>query len=147
MTDGTGYSAARSIITAMIICLMAAPGAAGQDSFGPWNADVAVGDEAVPGIAINAGHDCCTGPLAADRGVYDAFTGGAVLLIRVFQIWISPLDGPSCRFSPTCSAYGRAAVQRYGALLGGVLAGDRILRCNIFSKPGNDPVPDLVPGK
>jgi uncharacterized protein len=128
---------------------MASLNAAAQDSFGPWEADVAVGDEAVITASAAGSHDCrgCSGSAGIDRGVYDAYTGGAVLLIRVFQIWISPQDGPSCRYRPTCSAYGKAAVQKYGALLGGVLAGDRILRCNIFSKSGDDPVPNLTPGK
>jgi uncharacterized protein len=119
-----------------------------KDTFGPWAADVAVGDEAVRGVSILGSHDCggCSGATGYDRGVYNGFTGGAVLLIRVFQIWISPLDGPSCRYQPTCSAYGKIAVQKYGALLGGILAGDRILRCNIFSKSGYDPVPNLETG-
>jgi uncharacterized protein len=138
----------RTIYIIAAFCLLAAPAAMAKDSFGPWDADVAVGDEAVespPG----AGHGrcCAASEQVTDRGVYDAYTGGAVLLIRVFQIWISPLDGPSCRFRPVCSAYGRDAVRKYGAFLGGVLAGDRILRCNIFSTPGDDPVPDLAPVK
>lgn len=122
--------------------------AVARDSFGPWAADVAVGDDAVRDLAAEGHHGCggCSGAAGIDRGVYDAYTGGAVLLIRVFQIWISPLDGPSCRYQPVCSAYGKIAVQKYGAFLGGILAGDRILRCNIFSKSGTDPVPDLFPG-
>lgn len=137
-----------NICIIMAICLLAAPPVIAKDSFGPWDADVAVGDETMENLPA-AGHDRCgsaAGP-AAERGVYDAYTGGASLLIRVFQIWISPLDGPSCRFRPVCSAYGREAVRRYGAFLGGILAGDRILRCNIFSTPGDDPVPDLMPVK
>ncbi|OHD63165.1 MAG: membrane protein insertion efficiency factor YidD [Spirochaetes bacterium RBG_13_51_14] len=67
-----------------------------------------------------------------------------MLFIRAFQIWISPQDGPSCRFRPTCSAYGKIAVQKHGAFLGAILVGDRILRCNPFSKPRDDPVPDII---
>ncbi len=132
----------------MAICLLAASAVMAGDSFGPWDADVAVGDESAEGLHA-AGHGRCRAAAepVTDRGVYDAYTGGALLLIRVFQIWISPLDGPSCRFSPVCSAYGREAVRKYGAFLGGVLAGDRILRCNIFSAPGEDPVPDQLPVK
>jgi uncharacterized protein len=105
--------------------------------FGPWDADVSVGDRSSDWL--ERADDAR--PIAL-RGIYDSFTGGALLLIRAFQIWISPQDGPSCRFHPTCSVYGKIAVQKYGAFLGSVLAGDRILRCNIFSKPGDDPVPD-----
>lgn len=46
-----------------------------------------------------------------------------------------------CRFHPTCSTYGREAILRYGWPRGTVLAGTRILRCNPFSKGGEDPVP------
>lgn len=105
--------------------------------FGPWDAGVTVGDGPV---AAQAAPDAGGSP--AVRGIYDSFTGGALLLIRAFQIWISPQDGPSCRFHPTCSAFGKIAVQKYGAFIGSVLAGDRILRCNLFSRPGEDPVPD-----
>jgi uncharacterized protein len=46
-----------------------------------------------------------------------------------------------CRFRPTCSAYGREAILRYGLPKGGALAATRILRCNPFAKGGEDPVP------
>ncbi len=142
------YRVIVSIIAAVAACMVASINAAAQDSFGPWAADVAVGDDAVQDLYAEGHYNCgiCSGAAGVDRGVYDAFTGGSVLLIRVFQIWISPLDGPSCRYRPVCSAYGKIAVQKYGALLGGILAGDRILRCNVFSKSGKDPVPDLFPG-
>jgi len=45
-----------------------------------------------------------------------------------------------CRFHPTCSDYGYQAVSQYGVLRGGWMALKRILRCNPFSKGGNDPV-------
>jgi putative membrane protein insertion efficiency factor len=46
-----------------------------------------------------------------------------------------------CRFHPTCSAYGREAIRRYGLPKGAVLAASRIVRCNPFVKGGDDPVP------
>jgi putative membrane protein insertion efficiency factor len=46
-----------------------------------------------------------------------------------------------CRFLPTCSAYGREAIRRYGLPKGGFLAASRIVRCNPLAKGGNDPVP------
>jgi putative membrane protein insertion efficiency factor len=136
-------------VTIIVFILIFPLEAVSQQSFKPWDTDVAVGDEDVHGpfasaYASNDIATCCSGAVGVDRGVNDAFTGGALLLIRVFQIWISPQDGPSCRFRPTCSAYGKIAVQKHGAFLGGVLAGERILRCNIFSKPGDDPVPDKI---
>jgi putative membrane protein insertion efficiency factor len=46
-----------------------------------------------------------------------------------------------CRYQPTCSAYGREAIRRYGLPKGGMLAAARVLRCNPFAKGGEDPVP------
>ena len=65
-------------------------------------------------------------------------------LIRSYQRNISPLRPPSCRFSPTGSAYALEAVEKYGALKGGWLALRRILRCHPFHRQRSiqyDPVP------
>ena len=65
-------------------------------------------------------------------------------LIRSYQRNISPLRPPCCRFIPTCSAYAREAVEKYGALKGGWLALRRILRCHPFHRQRSiqyDPVP------
>ena len=64
-----------------------------------------------------------------------------VLLVRGYQLLISPLLGPRCRFYPTCSQYAKEAIEKYGALKGGRLAVWRILRCNPFTRGGYDPVP------
>lgn len=63
------------------------------------------------------------------------------LLIRFYQICISPLFPSSCRFYPTCSSYALEAVQKYGPWNGIVLAVKRIIRCNPYCKGGYDPVP------
>lgn len=62
-------------------------------------------------------------------------------LIRVYQLTISPLLGPTCKYYPSCSHYGFEAVHRHGALRGTVLAGWRVLRCNPWSNGGVDEVP------
>ena len=65
-----------------------------------------------------------------------------LLLIRFYQKCISPYTPPSCRFTPTCSAYAYTAIQKYGALKGGYLALRRLLRCNPFYKGDYfDPAP------
>lgn len=64
------------------------------------------------------------------------------LFIVFYQRAISPYTPPSCRYIPTCSRYALDAVERYGAIRGGLLAVWRILRCNPFSKGGYDPVPN-----
>lgn len=48
---------------------------------------------------------------------------------------------PCCRFIPTCSQYALEAIEKYGAIKGGILALRRILRCNPLCKGGYDPVP------
>ena len=63
-------------------------------------------------------------------------------LIRFYQRGISPLHGPCCRYLPTCSQYALEAIERFGALKGGLLALWRVLRCNPFSRGGFDPVPE-----
>ena len=134
-----------------VLCLAAACAAGGDamGEFGPWNPDVAVGDA---GVAAKAGGQA-TRPAAghsishnAHGGVYNGIQGGAYLMIRFFQAAVSPQDGPNCMYRPVCSAYGRAAVSMHGALLGSILAGDRILRCNHFNRPGDDPVPVTILG-
>lgn len=61
-------------------------------------------------------------------------------LIRFYRAAISPLLGANCRYIPTCSAYAMQAIEKYGALKGGLMALRRILRCHPFCKGGYDPV-------
>ena len=61
--------------------------------------------------------------------------------IRLYQVCISPLLGPSCRFTPTCSEYARQAILKHGPIKGLGLAIWRILRCNPWGGSGYDPVP------
>lgn len=62
-------------------------------------------------------------------------------LIRAYQLFISPILPPSCRFEPTCSHYGYEAIRKYGVIKGGWLAVWRVCRCNPWGKGGYDPVP------
>ncbi|CAA9471400.1 MAG: Membrane protein insertion efficiency factor YidD [uncultured Rubrobacteraceae bacterium] len=61
--------------------------------------------------------------------------------IRIYQRFVSPLLPPSCRFTPSCSKYTVEAIQKHGAIRGGLLGAWRILRCNPFCRGGHDPVP------
>lgn len=61
-------------------------------------------------------------------------------LIRFYQLFISPLTGPSCRFVPTCSQYAIEAIQHHGPLKGSLLAAWRLVRCHPFHPGGYDPV-------
>jgi len=64
-----------------------------------------------------------------------------VLLVRGYQVALSPLLPASCRYYPSCSAYAIEALERHGALRGSWLAARRIARCHPFSPGGYDPVP------
>ncbi|MBA3342137.1 MAG: membrane protein insertion efficiency factor YidD [Gemmatimonadaceae bacterium] len=64
-----------------------------------------------------------------------------VLVIRGYQLWISPLFPASCRYYPTCSSYAIEAIEKHGVLSGSWLAVCRILRCHPFRPGGFDPVP------
>lgn len=62
-------------------------------------------------------------------------------LIRLYQRTVSRVLPSTCRFEPSCSAYGYEAVQRYGVWRGGLLTLRRLGRCHPFHPGGHDPVP------
>lgn len=64
-----------------------------------------------------------------------------ILPIRFYQLCISPLLPPSCRYTPTCSQYAIEAIRKHGALRGSWLAIKRICRCHPWGGSGYDPVP------
>jgi putative membrane protein insertion efficiency factor len=64
-----------------------------------------------------------------------------ILLVRGYQVSLGQLLPPACRYYPTCSAYAIEALERHGALRGGMLSVKRILRCHPFRPGGYDPVP------
>ena len=62
-------------------------------------------------------------------------------VLRAYQLLISPLRPPSCRYLPTCSDYAIEALARHGPLWGSVLALRRLARCHPWGGNGYDPVP------
>ncbi|MFM9008654.1 MAG: membrane protein insertion efficiency factor YidD [Bacteroidota bacterium] len=62
-------------------------------------------------------------------------------LISFYQQALSPLLGPSCRYTPTCSSYGAEAIRKHGARKGGWLTLKRICSCHPWGGSGYDPVP------
>lgn len=63
-------------------------------------------------------------------------------LIRGYQLLISPVLGPNCRYLPSCSDYAAEAILRHGALVGSWLALKRLARCHPWAGSGYDPVPE-----
>ena len=51
-------------------------------------------------------------------------------LLTIYQKGLSPLDGPSCPFSLSCSRFSRVCIKNKGLALGILMTGDRLLRCN-----------------
>lgn len=65
----------------------------------------------------------------------------AILVIRAYQLFLSPLLPASCRYYPSCSAYAIEAIEKHGVVRGVALAARRISRCHPFHPGGYDPVP------
>lgn len=65
----------------------------------------------------------------------------AVLPVRFYQLAISPLTGPTCRYTPTCSQYTVDAIREWGILKGWWMGMKRIASCHPWGKHGHDPVP------
>ncbi|HEY6331505.1 MAG TPA: membrane protein insertion efficiency factor YidD [Blastocatellia bacterium] len=63
-----------------------------------------------------------------------------IAVVRTYQLVISPLLPPACRFTPTCSVYMIDAIRKYGPLRGSYLGARRLLRCHPFHSGGYDPV-------
>lgn len=63
-----------------------------------------------------------------------------LIVINSYRKYISPMKGPCCIFTPTCSEYAMEAISKYGAFKGGFMAIKRILRCHPYNKGGHDPV-------
>jgi len=87
---------------------------------------------------------------AGGRGLSSDFRNGirwfiripgllAILLVRIYQIFVSPLFGKTCRFHPSCSQYFILAVKKYGLIRGGWKGGTRICRCHPWNPGGYDP--------
>ena len=70
------------------------------------------------------------------------FRSFLILPIRFYQLAISPLLPPTCRYQPSCSAYAIEALQQHGVLRGICLAAMRLLRCHPWGGSGYDPVPE-----
>ncbi len=78
---------------------------------------------------------------------FSPFAWLVIRLVRFYQYFISPLIGPRCRFTPTCSQYAIEAIKMHGVAKGCWLAGKRLLRCHPYHDGGYDPVPSLTKHK
>ncbi len=64
-----------------------------------------------------------------------------IFIIKIYRLFISPLLGKNCIYTPSCSEYGIIALRKHGIFKGSFLTAKRILRCNSLFKGGYDPVP------
>ena len=70
-----------------------------------------------------------------------------IVVVRAYQLAVSPFAGGACRFEPSCSAYAIGALEEHGLLRGASLACRRVARCHPLAQPGIDPVPPRVNGR
>jgi putative membrane protein insertion efficiency factor len=75
------------------------------------------------------------------RWILAPFSLAMVLIIRIYQIFVSPWLPNSCRYTPTCSEYTVLALKKHGLVRGSFLAIKRILSCHPWGNHGYDPVP------
>lgn len=68
----------------------------------------------------------------------------AMLLIKLYRRFISPIKPKSCRFEPTCSLYAAEAYEKWGFFAGTALAVIRLIRCSPLTAPGSDPIPPPI---
>ena len=72
--------------------------------------------------------------------------GVLIVLVRAYQVALSPHIGTCCRFTPSCSEYCIGALRMHGVFKGCWLAVRRIMRCRPFGPSGHDPVPPKKDG-
>lgn len=63
-----------------------------------------------------------------------------IFFITCYQKYVSPMFGKRCKYYPTCSEYGKQAIEKYGVLKGTFYLIKRVIKCNPFSKGGYDPL-------
>ena len=76
------------------------------------------------------------------KGLRNFFVEVLCLPIRFYQVFISPLLPPCCKYEPSCSHYAVESLKKHGPVKGFYLSVKRILRCNPYSRGGYDPVPE-----
>lgn len=76
-----------------------------------------------------------------EKGIKRGLGWFFLLLIKIYQLTISPLFPGTCRYTPTCSQYGVEAIRKYGPFKGAWLTLKRIGRCHPWGGHGHDPVP------
>lgn len=112
----------------LIITFLTVPAHASSADWGPWDRDRSFAME----------HEPAPQQTPERNLISTIAVSPAILLISFFQTVVSPVDGASCDFYPTCSAYARQAIQKHGLVIGLAMASERL--CRIHSPAGYEPV-------
>ena len=70
-----------------------------------------------------------------------------IILIRIYQLILSPIIGQNCRYQPTCSEYTLECLKQFGILKGTFLSLKRVIKCHPWGSQGYDPVPNKLEEK
>ena len=65
-----------------------------------------------------------------------------IIPIKAYQLILSPMLGPNCRFHPSCSTYAMEALEKHGIIHGSRLTLNRLIKCHPWGSKGFDPVPE-----
>jgi putative membrane protein insertion efficiency factor len=79
--------------------------------------------------------------MSPTAGLQSLLVAVLVVVIRAYQVALSPFLGSACRFAPSCSEYAIEALHRHGPIRGSWIGARRIARCHPFHPGGLDPVP------
>jgi hypothetical protein len=118
------------VLTLMVLTIifLTAPAHSASGEWGPWDRDRVYALEQKP-APQQSPHRNLLSTIAVAPGI---------LLISFFQTVVSPVDGASCDFYPTCSAYAKQALQKHGLFIGLAMASERL--CRIHSPEGYAPI-------
>lgn len=115
-------------LSILTVTFLTVPAHASGSEWGPWDRD-----------RIYVTESAAAARQQPQRSLVSRIAASpAMLMISFFQTVLSPIDGASCDFYPTCSAYAKQAIQKHGLFIGLAMASERL--CRIHAPEGYEPV-------